>query len=227
MRPAKKFFLLHLCYIRHRFRMIKTTMNFPRGWFTGSYIQNYGLFHQPTQQKYRQHTCSLPELTWTLSNTYSEITAYQRDHWSILAKRPLILVLVSARTFRDSYLMCFSYLFPTNKFISLNTRKMITKMAQTRAAMKKKRFAEHVPSNSTIPIRLKKAHQLPPQQIFSYRHFQQEQKNKLITRNFRRFFCVYSKYKKWHEVITNSQNVFESLEIRIRVHLFCVLENTT
>jgi|APAra0007618257_1042622.scaffolds.fasta_scaffold02275_13 hypothetical protein len=28
-----------------------------------------------------------------------------------LAKRPLILVLLSARTLRDSYLMCFSYLF--------------------------------------------------------------------------------------------------------------------
>lgn len=36
---------------------------------------------------------------------------YWTLQWSILAKRPLILARLSARTFRDSYLMCLSYLF--------------------------------------------------------------------------------------------------------------------
>lgn len=105
-------FLLCLCYIYHRFRMIKKPMYFPRSWFTGSsYIRNYDLFHKTTEQNYTDGIHFLfPEVTSTES--YMLWSPHQRGHWSILAKRPLILVLVSARTFRDSYLMCFSYLFP-------------------------------------------------------------------------------------------------------------------
>lgn len=42
-------------------------------------------------------------------NLTATATAYHFQ-WSILAKRPLILVLPSARTLRDSYLICLQYL---------------------------------------------------------------------------------------------------------------------
>lgn len=62
-------FLLCLCYIHHRFRMIKKPMYFPRSWFTGSsYIRNYDLFHKPTEQNYTDGIHFLfPEVTSTES----------------------------------------------------------------------------------------------------------------------------------------------------------------
>lgn len=52
---------------------------------------------------------TISKLFQKLSTVTAKTTAYHFQ-WSSLAKRPLILVLLSARTLRDSYLIRLSYL---------------------------------------------------------------------------------------------------------------------